>query len=72
MLSIILTSGIFQPFDPLLRSETCFVELGKRVSRQPDLVTKLNTVFEWNVTKNGEKKSNWSKYIRQKKLYKYH
>ncbi|GIX71073.1 hypothetical protein CEXT_227441 [Caerostris extrusa] len=44
-----------KPFDPLLRSETCFVELGKRISRQPDLVTKLNTVFEWNVTKNGKK-----------------
>ncbi|GIY49388.1 hypothetical protein CDAR_600721 [Caerostris darwini] len=48
-----------KPFDPLLRSETCFVELGKRISRQPDLVTKLNTVFEWNVTKNGKKQSHW-------------
>ncbi|KAG8188671.1 hypothetical protein JTE90_003928 [Oedothorax gibbosus] len=48
-----------KPFDPLLRSETCFVELGKRVSRKPDLVTKLNTVFEFNVTKNGEKKTQW-------------
>ncbi|CAL1276878.1 unnamed protein product [Larinioides sclopetarius] len=48
-----------KPFDPTLRSETCFVELGKRVSRQPDLITKLNTAFEWNVTKDGKKKTQW-------------
>ncbi|GFY59938.1 hypothetical protein TNIN_378221 [Trichonephila inaurata madagascariensis] len=48
-----------KPFDPTLRSETCFVEMGKRVSRQPDLVMKLNTVFEWNITKNGKKRTQW-------------
>ncbi|GBN78579.1 Peroxisomal multifunctional enzyme type 2, partial [Araneus ventricosus] len=48
-----------KPFDATLRSETCFVELGKRVSRQPDLITKLNTVFDWNVTKGGKKKTQW-------------
>ncbi|KAF8795061.1 Peroxisomal multifunctional enzyme type 2 like protein [Argiope bruennichi] len=48
-----------KPFDPTLRSETSFVELGKRVSRQPELITKLNTVFEWNVTKDGKKKTQW-------------
>lgn len=48
-----------KPFDTSLRSEPCFVELGKRVSRLPDLVSKFNTVFEWNVTKNGEKRTQW-------------
>jgi len=48
-----------RPFDTTLRSEPCFVELGKRVSRLPELVQKFNTVIEWNVTKNGEKRTQW-------------
>ncbi|XP_035216085.1 uncharacterized protein LOC118189573 isoform X2 [Stegodyphus dumicola] len=48
-----------RPFDPSLRSEPCFVELGKRISRLPELVEKFKTVFEFNVTKNSEKQTQW-------------
>ncbi|XP_071039115.1 peroxisomal multifunctional enzyme type 2 isoform X3 [Parasteatoda tepidariorum] len=48
-----------KPFDPSLRSEPCFVELGTRVARKSELVKEFDVVVEWNVTKNGKKETQW-------------
>ncbi|XP_054707762.1 peroxisomal multifunctional enzyme type 2-like [Uloborus diversus] len=48
-----------KPFDAELRSEPCFVELGKRVSRLPESVLKFKTVLEWIVTKHGKERERW-------------
>ena len=52
-----------------LQSELVFAEIGRRIKAQgAELVKKVNAVFGWEITKDGQTTAQWSTYTQYSSL----
>jgi hypothetical protein len=60
-----LADGSSQPsttqMSQRLKSDQVFQEIKARVSSQPEIVSKIGAIYQWNILKDGKTASTWSK-----------
>ncbi|XP_076322897.1 peroxisomal Multifunctional enzyme type 2 [Tachypleus tridentatus] len=49
-----------KPLRTDIKSDYIFLDFAKRVGRTPAIVTKTQTVYEWNILKNGSPTAQWT------------
>ena len=48
-----------------LKSNAVFQEMAERLKQQPEVVSKIGAIFQWNITKDGKAASTWSKFTKR-------
>jgi 3-hydroxyacyl-CoA dehydrogenase/3a,7a,12a-trihydroxy-5b-cholest-24-enoyl-CoA hydratase len=51
-----------------LKSSVIFQEMAAKVGSSPDLVAKINAVYQWNITKDGAQAASWVVDLKNHKL----